>query len=307
MRAELGAFAGIEPALEQRTENRRVDLRPVEVRRRQHHLDFGRLQRQRGAVVEQPAVEPGDRLEADPAAGGHHLEEGAGEIGEVLRDAPRLSQHAREHVIGQQPHVVGEHAEDEPVDEVRDRLRIVAALPQRLRDHGEGRRRALGKRLPGFVRPKLIGIRERPLEHVARRRVGEVVQAEFIGLADTVRPVGADAEPHHVRDDQQRWVLQRQRVLPELSERGVEVSTPALVFPGEVVAFPDVGPALAARVLARAALETIGLAGWVGFSRRRLIQQPAEVDEVLLRTGTLLQRRGAPLGNELVCGQGVVR
>ena len=67
--------------------------------------------------------------------------------------APRLLQHPGEHVAGQQAYVVGEHAEDEPVDEVRDRVRIVAAFPQRLRDRREGLRRLLGERLPRLARP----------------------------------------------------------------------------------------------------------------------------------------------------------
>ena len=50
--------------------------------------------------------------------------------------------------------------------------------------------------------------------------------------ADAVRPVGADPEPHHVGDDQQRRVLQRQRVLTELVEGGVEVRALPLVLPG---------------------------------------------------------------------------
>ena len=40
-----------------------------------------------------------------------------------------MAQHPREHVLWQQPNVVGEHAEHQPVDEVRYRLRVVAALP----------------------------------------------------------------------------------------------------------------------------------------------------------------------------------
>ena len=60
----------------------------------------------------------------------------------------RKPQHPREHVVRQQPDVVGEHAEDEPVDEVGHRLRVVAALPQRLRHRRERRRGALRQRLP---------------------------------------------------------------------------------------------------------------------------------------------------------------
>ena len=175
-----------------------------------------------------------------------------------------------------------------------------AALAQRLRHRRERCRRALGERLPGLSRPQPNRIRERPLEPVARRRVGQVVELELVRLADAVRPVGADPEPHHVGDDQQRRVLERQRVLPELLERGVEVGAPSLVFPGEVVALPDVGPAVAARVFTRAALEAVRLAGRVGLDRRRLAQQPAQVDEVLLRGRALLQLGGPPLGDELV-------
>ena len=47
---------------------------------------------------------------------------------------PRLLQHPREHLAGQQTHIVGEHAEDELVDEVSDRLGIVPAFAQRPRE-----------------------------------------------------------------------------------------------------------------------------------------------------------------------------
>ena len=157
VRAELGALAGIEAALEQRSEDRRVDLRPVQVRCRQHRLDVGPLQRQRVGVVEEPAVEPGHRLEADPAAEGHHPEELAGEFAELGRCRLCVAQHPREHVVRQQADVVGEHAEDEPVDEVRDRLRVVAAIAKRLRHRRERCRGALGERLPGLPRPQPIG------------------------------------------------------------------------------------------------------------------------------------------------------
>ena len=160
VRPELRALARVEATLEQRPEDRRVDLRPVEVRHRQHRLDVGPLQRQRRAVVEQTAVEPRHRLEADPPARRHHLEELAGELREPPRSRTRMLQHPREHVPRQQADVVGEHAEDEPVDEMRHRLRVVAALSQRLRHRRERRRRALRERLP---RPQPLGVRERPL------------------------------------------------------------------------------------------------------------------------------------------------
>ena len=50
-----------------------------------------------------------------------------------------MPQHPREHVVRKQANVVGEHAEDEPVDEVRDRLRFVTALAQCLGHQREPR------------------------------------------------------------------------------------------------------------------------------------------------------------------------
>ena len=140
--------------------------------------------------------------------------------------------------------------------------------------------------------------RHRPFELVPRGRVRQVLQREFVRLADAVGPVGADAEPRHVGDDQQRRVLQRQRVLPQLVESRVQVGAPALVFPGEAMALPHIGPAVAAAVLARPALEAIALARRVGFRRRRLAEQPAQIDEVLLRRRALLQLGRPPLGDE---------
>ena len=215
-----------------------------------------------------------------------------------------MPQHPREHVVWKQADVVGEHAEDQPVDEVRDPRRVVPALAQRLSNRRERRRHALGERLPGLPRPQPTGIRERPLQPVACRRVGQVVQLELVRPADAVRPVGADPEPHHVGHDQQRRVLQRQRVLPELVERRVEVRALTLVLPGEVVALPDIGPAVAAGVLPRAPLEAVPLARRVRIGRRRLVQQMAQVDEVLLRCRALLQRRGPPLRDEGVGSHG---
>ena len=63
----------------------------------------------------------------------------------------------------------------------------------------------------------------------------------------------------------------------------------ALVLPGEVVPFPHVGPAVATGVLAGAALEAVALACGVALGGRWLVEQAAQVDEVLLRRGALLE------------------
>ena len=74
---------------------------------------------------------------------------------------------------------------------------------------------------------------------------------------------------------------------------------PALVLPREVVALPDVGPPVAPAVLAGALLEAVALARRIGLRGRRLAEHAAQVDEVLLGRGALLEFGGAPLGDEL--------
>ena len=210
-----------------------------------------------------------------------------------------MLQHAREHIVGQQTHILREHAEDQPVDEMRDRLGIMAARPQRLGQRGEGGRRALGEGLAALAGTQPLRIGHRPLELVPRGRVRQIVQRELVRHAHAVGPVGIDAEARHVGDDQERRVFQRQRVLAQLVEGRVQVLVLALVLPGEAVPFPHIGPAGAARVFARAALETVAFAGRVVLRRRRLVQESAQVDEMLLRGRAFLQHRRPPLGDEL--------
>ena len=101
VRAELGALVGVEPAFEQGSEDRRVDLRPVERRRLERRVDLVPFQRQGGVVVEKTAVEPRHRLEPDSSSRRHRPEQVAGEVDEFLRSPVRVLQHPGEHVVGQ--------------------------------------------------------------------------------------------------------------------------------------------------------------------------------------------------------------
>ena len=64
--------------------------------------------------------------------------------------------------------------------------------------------------------------------------------------------------------------------------------------------------AVAAGILPSAPLEAVRFADWIGLGRRRLAQQPAQVDEVFLRCRVLLQRGGPPLRDERVRRHGQV-
>ena len=185
------------------------------------------------------------------------------------------------------------------------RLWIVAALAQGLRQRSEGRGGALGESLTGLPRAQALGVGERPLELVAHGGIGEIVDVEIVDLADAVGPVGADAKPTHVGDDQERRVLQGEGVLPQLVEGGVQVGAQTLVLPGEAVPLPHIRPAVAAGLPAGALLEAVGVAGRIGLGRRRLVQEPAQVDEVLLRGRALLQLRRPPLGDEVAWFHGM--
>ena len=71
MRAELRALGRVQAALEQRAQDRRVDLAPIEGGGLQRRLDLFPRQRQGVIAVEEAAVEPGDGFETDAAACGH--------------------------------------------------------------------------------------------------------------------------------------------------------------------------------------------------------------------------------------------
>ena len=216
MRAELRTLVRIEPPLEERAEDRRIDLRPIQRRRLERRIDLRPVHRQRVVVIEQPAVEPGHRLEPDPASGGHRCEEISRQSGELLRPLAGMLEHPGEHVVVEQAHVLGEHAEHESVHEMRHGLRVMAPLAERLRELRERRRGAPGERLATLARAQAPRIGHRPLELVPYGSISEIVQHELVHLAHGVGPVGAYAEPHHVRDDQQRRILKRQRVLAQL-------------------------------------------------------------------------------------------
>ncbi|MYF29087.1 MAG: hypothetical protein F4029_05390 [Gammaproteobacteria bacterium] len=99
---------------------------------------------------------------------------------------------------------------------MRHRLWAVSVVPQRLREFRERGRRLRGQRLARHVGAQPLGVAHGPLELVARGGLRQVFERELVDPADGVGPVGVDAEPRHVGDDQERRVLQREGVLPEL-------------------------------------------------------------------------------------------
>jgi hypothetical protein len=116
---------------------------------------------------------------------------------------------------------------------------------------------------------------------------------------DRVGPVGDNPEAVEIAGDQERRILERERVALQLIDGVVEAATAALVLPAEAAALPDIRPALAAGGLADAFLEAVRLALGVGVGRLRLVQKLAQVIEMGVRGGSLLQVRRLPLRDEI--------
>ncbi|MBP8214435.1 MAG: hypothetical protein KAX66_03140 [Propionivibrio sp.] len=92
-----------------------------------------------------------------------------------------------------------------------------------------------------------------------------------------------------------------QGVVGELLERGVEVAARFLVLPAEVLALPDVGPAIAPTGFPRAALEAVV----VRVARLVDAEQFAEVVKVALRAGAFGEGVVLSGGDELFGRHGV--
>ena len=83
MRAQLAAFGGVEPALEQGAEDGDVDGAPVQVGGTAQLGQVGRGEGRHGNGLKQPAVEPGNIVHAIQATVLH----GAKELREALRQS----------------------------------------------------------------------------------------------------------------------------------------------------------------------------------------------------------------------------
>ncbi len=199
MGADLRALVGIEEALEQRAEDRRVDQAPVEARGGEQQADLGVFEPERRPAVEQAAVELGDVLEIEVAAVLHVGEQLLEPFPALLRLARAGFEQLAPDAVRQQADAVGEEAEHQLVDEMRHRLAVGIAVLQRVGDRLElvgGVLGQLGARAAGA---QLVGIEEDRVEDREILRLGEVVELEFVFGRDLVGPARLDAK---------RWVSQ---------------------------------------------------------------------------------------------------
>src|SRR5690606_34300406 len=157
-----------------------------------------------------------------------------------------------------------------------------------------------GDVLRRLLRLQPLRVEENGAQDVALLRLQQVVQLQRGRLLYCVREVGVNDDALHIGDDEQRRVKQRLAVLEKLLVSRVEVGVFALILPGEKALLPHVGPALIARLLRRARLEGEELPGRVHLGWRAVADQPANVDEMRLGAGTLLQLALLPEMNKML-------
>ena len=158
--------------------------------------------------------------------------------------------------------------------------------------------RLFGDAFAGLARLELVGLVEDGADDLEVLGLGEPEERDVVDLGYAGGEVGVDHEAVHVAYDEQRRVLEGLGVLEELGVGGVEVLVLALVFPAEEALLPDVGPAVGAVGLGGAAFEGEPLALGVGLRRLGMLDQFAQVAEVLLRAGALRELRLPPLAHE---------
>ena len=132
-----------------------------------------------------------------------------------------------------------------------------------------------GQRLSGLARLKALRIRKYPLELLPDIRIAQVIKAELVNFRNAVGPVGMNSKPIHIAHDQQRWVLQRERVLLKLGEGSVEVFPLALVLPAEMIPLPCVRPTFTPGGLGCATFECVPFPRRIDVRRCRFVQHPA--------------------------------
>ncbi len=239
VRPELGAPVRVESPLKERAEDSGLHVSPVEVGGIADRPDLVGSQVDRGRIVEQPPVEPVDPVGPEgPALACHHCEQARQPRVETGGVGVQVLHQALHEPAWKEPGVLREEAEQDPIEEVRHGWPLDTPIgrPQALRQAGEPGGRLFGDQGADHVRSEAVRIAEQCAQQSERlcRTVGQVGQGEGVDAVGGVGEVGVDLELRHVRDHEQRRVVERLAVLQELPVRGGQVTVLLLVLPGEV-------------------------------------------------------------------------
>ena len=179
VRPELAPLGRVEPALEQRAEDRRLDLAPVQGGcARRMSISVG-CQRQDVGVREQAAVEMWIRSTPNRPPSRHRVEQILSIEARSSGSFAPASMSSWKSLAREQTDVFGEQAEQHPVQEVGDLAWLVAALAQPLGERSEFSGRLLGDLFDAGPAEGL-GSREEGLEKAARFFLLQVGQVELV-------------------------------------------------------------------------------------------------------------------------------
>ena len=296
--AELGAFGRIEPALEKGTENRRVHGVPFELGGLVDGVDLVGREFQRGRVGKQVAFEVADFIDAERTAMGHALKQRAHHLLQDRRLIAMPDDHLGEKLRRQKSDVLGEEAEDHPVEKLGHRMRIETTLPQALRDVAETGCGLFSNRAVGGAWSELVRLKEKAPQHLETADRADLAQCNPMHLRRSIGEINMDFQVAGIARDEQRRIVERLTVLQELFVSLGEVGPSALVFESEEAALPHIGPTSAAALLGGAFFEGEGLASSIQFGGRGVADQIAEIEKVLLVGGSLGKISSRPFDNE---------
>jgi len=247
-----------------------------------------RRQFEHGRIIEQIAVEMTDALHPEFAAVAHGLEQLADEAAELRRIAGRLLHNPGENHLGQEADVLGEQAENHPVEEMGDPGGVQAALAHGLSDAGDLLGRGLGDRRAGDARPQLFRIFEHGPQDFQTAWLAQLVEGDFMRHGNRLLEICVNDDPVQIANHEQRRVGQGITVEEQLPVGNAQILVLALVLPAEEVLLPNVGETIAAVLPGDAFLKAEGFADGIGLGRRWVAEQPAQVEEVLLSGGAFL-------------------
>ena len=145
VRAQLRSLSGVEPAFEQRAQDRRVDLRPVEIRRREHRFNL-RLARADSAESSSNSPPSNQATSSKPTRPPPAIAPNrvTGKIDEFASGRRRACSSIRVNMpLGSRPTSSANMQNTSRLTKCATDPRVVAALSQSLGKRGEGRRRAL--------------------------------------------------------------------------------------------------------------------------------------------------------------------
>lgn len=156
----------------------------------------------------------------------------------------------------------------------------------------------LGNEGDGGARSQLLRCIEEGSQQLQGAWVGQVGDIQLVGALGRVGEVRVDHQAVGVAHGQQGRVLQILAVTEQLFVGGTQVLALAFVFDGEEALLPDIGEAIGPIQLLGESFEAERLARRIHLGRCRVTHKVAEVKEVLLAGGALLQFRPSPFGGK---------